>query len=315
MMTEFPPRLDGRIYLTEGGVETEILYKWGFELPEFAMFPLLDEPEAMSVIRAMYDRYFQAAEAHDAGLLIAGTDYRASPDWGTKIGCSEARLRDYIHRNIEFLLEMREAYAGRVRDVYVAASIGPRGDAYGTGGTITADEAAEYHSFQTRESKAAGAEMVIPITFNNVPESIGAIRAAEAEGIPVGVSLTLTTDSRLRSGPTLREAVEEIDAETGGAAAWFGTNCSHPLEFEPALEPGDWTKRFRYVRPNAVKMDKVALCKLGHLEDGDPIELGQQMADVARRFPNVDILGGCCGTDERHLERIAAEARTVMAAQ
>ncbi len=136
--------------------------------------------------------------------------------------------------------------------------------------------------------------------------ALRAEEAAESIGIPVGISLTLTTEGCLRSGPSLREAIETIEERTNGAAAWFGTNCSHPLEFASALaEEGPWQERLRYIRPNAAKMDKIALCKLGHLEDGDPVELGEQMGHVARRFPRADILGGCCGTDERHLAEIA----------
>jgi len=306
MANEFPPRLHQKFYLTEGGTETEILYKWGFELPEFAMYPLLDNPEADAVIRSIYRRYFEVAETYDTGLLIVGHDYRASPDWGAKLGYTPEGLADMQRRTIRFLADMRAEYDGRVTDAYIAGCIGPRGDAYGTGSAISEAEAEDYHSVQLSTLKDTEADMAVAMTFNNIPEAVGVVRASAALGLPVGMSLTLTSDSRLRSGPTLREAVEKIDERTGDSAAWFGTNCSHPLEFEPALtDDGDWIDRLRYVRPNAVKMEKIALCKLGHLEDGDPVELGRQMGDVARRFPRADILGGCCGTDERHLAEIA----------
>lgn len=311
-MPEFPPRLDNKFYLTEGGGETELLYKWGFELPEFAMYPLLDDPVADRVIRDMYRRYFDVAERHDTGMLIVGHDYRASPDWATKLGYNLDELADAQRRTIAFLDGMRREYEGRVSDVYIAGCIGPRGDAYGHGGDISEEEAEEYHSVQLSTLKTTPADMAVAVTFNNVPESIGVIRAAGTVGLPIGVSLTLTPAGRLRSGPSLREAVEEIDEKTGGAAAWFGTNCAHPLEFAEALsDAGSWLDRLRYIKPNAVQMDKIALCKLGHLEDGDPVELGRQMGDVARRLPRADILGGCCGTDERHLGEIARNVNSL----
>jgi len=314
MSETFPPRLENKFYLTEGGTETEILYKWGYELPEFAMFPLLDDPDADACIRGIYRRYFDVAEACDTGLLIVGHDYRASPDWGRKLGYSLAGLAEMERRSIAFLTDMRAEYEGRVTDVYVAGGIGPRGDAYGTGATIGEAEAEDYHAFQLTVLKGTDADMAIALTFNNIPEAVGVVRAAQGIGIPIGVSLTLTPDSRLRSGPSLREAVETIDEKTEGAAAWFGTNCSHPLEFEPAIaDAGAWTDRLRYIRPNASKMEKLALCKLGHLEDGDPVELGRQMGEVARRFPQADILGGCCGTDERHLSEIAKNVKRLPA--
>jgi len=315
MQPEFPPRLENKFYLTEGGTETEILYKWGFELPEFAMFTLLDNPEADRVIRDMYRRYFEVAAEHGTGMLILGHDYRASPDWGEKLGYSAEGLREMQQRTIQFLEEMRTEYEDQVSDVYIGACIGPRGDAYGTGGEITESEAEDYHSVQLENLEGTAADMAVAATFNNIPESIGVIRAGVAAGIPVGVSLTLTPEGRLRSGPSLREAIEAIEEATDGAAAWFGTNCAHPVEFEPAFaDAGSWFDRLRYIRPNAVKMDKIALCSLGHLEDGDPVELGGQIGEIARRFPRADILGGCCGTDERHLSEIAQNVNTVRSA-
>jgi homocysteine S-methyltransferase len=312
MHEEFPPRLENKFYLTEGGTETEILYKWGYELPEFAMFTLLENAEANECVLGMYRRYFDVAEAYGTGILVTGHDYRASPDWARKLGYSLKGLTEMQHRTIQFLTDIRAEYEGRVSDVYVSGCIGPRGDAYGTGGGISEAESEDYHSVQLSNLVETDADMAIAQTFNNIPEAIGVVRAATAIGIPIGVCLTLTTDALLRSGPTLKEAVETIDDRTGGAAAWFGTNCSHPVEFEPAIsEAGAWAERLRYIRPNATQMEKIALCKLGHLEDGDPVELGHQIGDVARRFPNADILGGCCGTDERHLGEIAKNVNAV----
>jgi S-methylmethionine-dependent homocysteine/selenocysteine methylase len=312
MNADFPPRVEGKFYLTEGGTETEVLYKWGFELPEFAMFPLLDDPKADEVIRNMYRRYLDVAAEQNTGVLLNGHDYRASPDWGAKLGYSDEGLREMQRRTIQFLDEMRAEYADRVSDVYIAACIGPRGDAYGTGGEITADEAEDYHSVQLHNLDGTAADMAVAATFNNVPEAIGVIRAASGVGMPIGVSLTLTPEGRLRSGPTLREAIETVDEATAGAAAGFGTDCAHPIEFEDALaDEGPWLDRLRYIRPNAAKMDKIALCSLGHLEDGDPVELGAQMGEVARRLPRADIIGGCCGTDERHLSEIAQNVNAV----
>ena len=288
------------------------MYKWGIELPEFAMFPLLDNPEADSVVRDIYRRYFDVAAHHGTGMVIMGHDYRASSDWGAKLGYGPAELADMVRRTIAWLDNLRFEYEDRVSDVYISGCIGPRGDAYGTGGNISEDEAEDYHTTQLSTLKSAKADMAIAPGFNNIAEAVGVVRAATKIGIPLGLSLTLTTEGRLRSGPSLREAIETIDERTHGAAAWFGTNCSHPLEFASALaDQGLWLDRLRCIRPNAVQMDKLALCKLGHLEDGDPVELGQQMGEVAANFPRVDILGGCCGTDERHLGQIAQRVNMV----
>ncbi len=307
--TSYPPRRDGLAYLTEGGIETEVLYRWGFALPEFAMFPLLDDPEAVEVLRGMWRRYLAVAERHGMAALMGGLDYRASPDWGRKLGYSAQGLAEAQERALEFLRDVSAPWRDRLPAIVIAGTVGPRGDAYQLNRTITAEEAEDYHSVQLGTLRSCGAEMACAMTFNNIPEAVGVIRAAAAIGIPVSMSLTLDGTSRLKSGPSLREAVEAIDAETGGSAAWFAVNCSHPVEFEPALDGGGWEARLRNIRPNASRMEKIALCKLGHLEEGDPQELGRQMGELARRWPRMDIWGGCCGTDHVHLDEIARNVR------
>lgn len=312
MPEEFPPRLEDKFYLTEGGTETEVMYKWGYDLPEFAMFPLLDNPEAHATITDIFRRYMDAAEENGTGILLNAHDYRASPDWAHKLGYDDDQLAEFERRTIEFLRGIRAEYEGRVSDVYIGGAVGPRGDAYGTGGNITEDEARNYHSAQLRNLRNSGADFATALTFNNIDEAVGAIRAAVDIGIPMGLSFNIGPNGKLRSGPSLREAIEETDRRSDGAAAFFGTNCAHPNEFGPALEDeGDWLDRLRYIRPNAAETDKLALCKLGHLEDGDPVELGQQMGEIARRLPQVDIISGCCGTDERHLGEIAKNVNRV----
>lgn len=312
------PLKPGVLYLTEGGVETDALFKHGFELPEFAMFPLLDNPRAVSIFRDSFSRVLDTAEAHGFGALLTGFDYRASPDWAKKIGFSLGELRDWQLRCIDFLRNVSEPYRGRLPDILISGCVGPQGDAYGLNRTITADSAQAYHTTQLQMLKDAGVDLVSAVTFNNVPEAVGLARAAAAVGHPLCLSFTLTSQHRLRSGVSLREAVELTDDEAGDARpAAYGLNCSHPVEFLPALEPGHWFTRVRNIRPNAAKMDKIALCKLGHLEEGDPAELGAMMGDLARRYPHTDIFGGCCGTGEAHLGEIARNvrrARAVLAA-
>ena len=311
MSEAFPPRAPGRLFLTEGGMETEIMYKWGHELPHFAVFTLLDDPDAVEDMKGIWRRYLDVAARHGMVPLTQGVDYRASPDWGALLGFSPDGLAEMQHRAIDFLKDVVGEYAECIPEAYIVGSVGPRGDAYSLNRTITEGEAEDYHSVQLSTLKAAGADMAWAMTFNNVPEAVGVARAAAAVDIPLAVSLSLDSSSRLKSGPSLREAIEAIDDAAGDCIAFFSVNCSHPLEFEPALDGGEWEHKIRCIRPNASKMEKIALCKLGHLEDGDPVELGQQIADVARRHPSMDIFGGCCGTDERHLDEIAKSVRTV----
>src|ERR1700738_2977927 len=215
-------------------------------------------------------------------------------------------------RAIDFLGETAGPYESQVPALMYAGIVGPRGDAYETNRTITAEEAEEYHSEQLATLARASVDLVEAMTFNSVPEVIGLSRAAARVGLPLAVSFTLdAATQRLASGPSVKDAIETVDAQTGDdRPTFYGINCSHPLEFMPAIEPGDWFERVRCLRPNAAMMDKISLCTLGHLEAGGPAALGELMGGLARQHPHIDMWGGCCGTWETHLDEIARNVHT-----
>jgi homocysteine S-methyltransferase len=314
-MAGFPPRRDGVFFLTEGGQETEIMYRHGHDLPEFAMYPLLDNAVAMADLTAMYRRVLDVAAEHGYVAMLSGLDYRGSPDWGDKLGYSRDELADAIERGIDFLRDVARPYEGQLPDILIGGQVGPRGDAYALNRAITADEAEDYHGFQLAVHKRADVDFVWGATFNNIPEAVGVTRAAANAGLPLTLSFMLGADHRLKSGATLKEAIEAVDAQAGNARPdFYGINCSHPIEFEPALEPGDWVRRVRSLRPNASAKDKIELCSIGHLEEGDPVDLGQRMGAIARAYPHIDVFGGCCGTWDKHLGEIARNVREARAA-
>ncbi len=309
-MAVFPPQRDGIFYLTEGGQETEIMYRHGYELPEFAMYPLLDDRAAMNDLKAMYSSVLDAAAEHGFVAMISGLDYRGSPDWGEKLGYSRAGLADALERSISFLRDVADPYEGQIGEILIGGMLGPRGDAYSLNRTITVEEAEDYHSFQLEVLKRARVDFVGAVTFNNVAEAVGVARAAARLDVPLNIAFTLDSNHRLKSGPSLKEAVETVDMQAGDARPdFYGINCSHPLEFEPALEAGEWILRLRSLRPNASAKEKVNLCQIGHLDDGDPVDLGKRMGVLARRYPHIDIFGGCCGTWAPHLDEIARNVR------
>jgi S-methylmethionine-dependent homocysteine/selenocysteine methylase len=311
VQSPLPRAGSGEFFLTETGTETEMMYRHGFELPEFAMFPLLDNPKAVTAMRAMFCAQLDVAAEFGLSFLLSGLDYRASPDWGAKLGYSPRALADANAAAIEFLREIADSYRGQIPHLLIGGILGPRGDAYGLNRDITAQSAEDYHAVQLETLKVSGVDFVSALTFNNVTEAIGAARAAARIGLPLSISLTLDSTCHLKSGPSLAEAITEIDAQTGADAPdFYLLNCSHPVEYEPAIVDGDWVKRLRGVRPNASKMEKMALCKLGHLEDGDPIELGAQLGELSERYPHMDIFGGCCGTGDSHLREIARALRS-----
>ena len=314
MRQVFPPQREGVLYLTEGGQETEIMYRHGHALDEFAMFPLLDDPLALVDLRRMYERYLETAVRPQCAPLMGGVDYRASPDWGAKLGYSPDGLADMQARAIGFLRDVAQPFRGQLPDIRFAGIVGPRGDAYELNRMITADEAEDYHSVQIASLRQAGVDVVSAMTFNSPAEAVGVARAAARAGLPLIIYFTLDSTGRLKSGMKVQEAIATVDAEAGDDQPdCYGLNCSHPLAFEPALEPGDWIRRVRSFRPNAALMDKQQLCQIGHLVDGDPPELGRQMGAPGARYPHIDIWGGCCGTWDRHLDAIAREVRAARA--
>lgn len=306
MRTDFPQQQAGVFYMTEGGQETEVMYKFGHDLPKFAMYTLLDQPQALADLQGMYRRYLDTAAKHGFVALMGGLDYRASPDWGALLGYSRQALADTQLRCIDFLKDLAKPYVRQLPGILYAGITGPRGDAYSLNLSITADEAEDYHSIQMETLSKAGVDLVSAMTFNSIPEAVGLSRAAARHGLPLSMSFTLDSTCRLKSGPSLKEAIETVDAQAADARpSFYGINCSHPVEFEPAIEPGEWFQRVRSLRPNAAKMDKMSLCQLGHLEEGDPRELGRLMGDLAKRHSHIDIWGGCCGTWEAHLDEMA----------
>jgi S-methylmethionine-dependent homocysteine/selenocysteine methylase len=311
MPTKFPSRQAGVHYLTEGGQETELMYKHEFDLPEFAMYPLLDDTRAVAMLQSMYRAYLDTAVSHGFIPLMGGLDYRASPDWARRLGFDARSLAEMQRRSIDFLRTVAAPYDESLPGTMFVGIVGPRGDAYEADHVRTADESAEYHSVQIGALADAGVDLVEALTFNNIPEAVGVARAAAANHLPACISFTLDSTSRLHTGPSLREAIETVDSLAGpDAPGFYGINCSHPVEFLPALEPGRWFERVRLLRPNAATMDKVSLCTLGHLEVGDPPALGELMGDLARRYPHIDIWGGCCGTWDTHLNEIAQSVRS-----
>jgi S-methylmethionine-dependent homocysteine/selenocysteine methylase len=305
-MAGFPPQREGVFFLTEGGQETEIQYRYGHDLPEFAMYPLLENTKAKSDLKTMYSQVLDVAAEHGFAVMMSGLDYRGSPDWGEKLGYSRQGLADALEQSIAFLREVAQPYVGQISTILIGGQVGPRGDAYSLNRSITAQESEDYHGFQLEVLKRMEVGFLWGATFNGIPEAVGLARAAARIALPLTISFTLDGNHRLKSGPSLKEAIEAVDAEAGDAKpAFYGINCSHPIEFEPALEPGDWVQRLRSLRPNASAKDKGELCSIGHLEEGDPADLGRRIGALAGRYPHIDIFGGCCGTWAKHLGEIA----------
>lgn len=292
------------LFLTDGGTETWLMYKRGFELPEFSAFHLLNDEQATKALREYYCAFAEIAVKLGTGFIFDSLTYRASRDWGHLLGYSDAALADMNHKCLD-LYRHCAAEAGLAEDkIVISGCIGPKGDAYKTHAGLTADQAEAYHHEQIATFKAAGAHIVTALTLNATDEAIGIARAAATENLPSVISFTLEKDRKLRSGETLQQAIEAVDSATDNMPAYYMINCSHPVDFGPALAKEPWANRIGGLRANASSLDHGTLCQLGHLEEGNPEELAAQYRDLKNSYPQMNVFGGCCGTDYAHVEKI-----------
>lgn len=294
-----------QVFLTDGGMETTLIFHESLDLPLFMAFPLLNDPAGIAKIRAYYHRYCRMAQDAGLGFVLESPTWRANADWAAKIGYSREALADINRKAIALMEEMRAAFESPRSPMPISGNIGPRGDGYVPDKMMSAQEAEDYHSEQIAVFRDTAADMVSAFTLNYVNEAIGVARAAKAAGMPAVISFTVETDGRLPTGQTLKDAIAEVDTETGGAPAYYMINCAHPTHFADALASGGiWMKRLRGLRANASKRSHAELETMTDLDIGDPAELGRHYAELRRKFRHVNVLGGCCGTDHRHVEQI-----------
>ena len=295
------PQLSDATFVTDGGMETTLIFHQGLELPHFASFVLLDDEEGVRALREYFRPYVEIAREAGVGIVLDTPTWRANPEWGERLGYSPDALADVNRRAVRLLEQLRD----EAPQIVICGCIGPRGDGYRIDETMTAAEAERYHSAQVDVFAETAADLVGALTMTYAEEAIGIVRAARAAGIPAAVSFTVETDGRLPSGQPLREAIEQVDAETDGAAAYFMINCAHPTHFADVLEPATPAlERIRGLRANASTMSHAELDEAEELDAGDPVDLARRYAELRERLPSLNVVGGCCGTDHRHIREI-----------
>lgn len=303
------PQLADKIFLTDAGMETTLIFHDGVDLPLFASFDLLKSNEGIERTRAYYARYCKLARDAELGFVLESPTWRANFDWAERLGYTREELARINRKAITVMADLRHEFETPRSPMVISGNIGPRGDGYQPGKLMSADEAQAYHAEQIAAFKDTAADMVSAFTMNYVEEPIGIARAAKEAGMPVVISLTVETDGRLPTGQTLKDAIIEIDAETDRVPAYYMINCAHPTHFEGVLAAGEaegdsWIKRLRGLRANASTRSHAELDQATDLDAGNPVELGRQYADLRRKLRHVTVLGGCCGTDFRHVEQI-----------
>lgn len=300
------PQLDDQIFLTDGGIETTLIFHDGLDLPDFAAFVLLADEPGRAALRRYYTPYLELAAEAGRGAVLETATWRASRDWGARLGYDAARLERANRSAVDLLVELREQHRSPSTPVVISGCVGPRGDGYRPDALLTPARAQAYHAQQVEVLADTEVDLVTAVTMTHTGEAIGFARAAAAAGVPSVVSFTVETDGRLPSGETLREAVTAVDEATGGAPAYFMVNCMHPTHLGDGLARNDgWQHRIRGIRANASTLSHAELDEAETLDIGDPDDLGARYAGLRRALPHLTVLGGCCGTDVRHVRAIS----------
>jgi homocysteine S-methyltransferase len=300
------PQAAGGTFITDGGMETTLVFHHGIDLPHFAAFVLLDDPEGTEALRSYFRSYLEIARAQDVGIVLDTPTWRANPDWGERLGYGAEALADVNRRAVALLEELRAEH-GAQPPLVISGCIGPRGDGYRVDDAMSADEAEEYHRPQVATFADTSADLVSALTLTYADEATGIARAARAAGIPAVISFTVETDGRLPSGEALAEAIEAVEAATDGAVAYFMINCAHPSHFDDVLDASaPWAGRIRGLRANASAKSHAELDEAEELDPGDPADLAARYRALRPRLPNLNVVGGCCGTDERHVREICS---------
>ena len=294
------------VVVTDAGLETWLVFDHGIDLPLFAAYPLAATQAGRALLAEYYGHYADIARSIGSAVLIDAPTWRANPDWAEALGHDQVVLSDLIRAAVGVVADVRRQWTGS-QPFLIGGAVGPRGDGYVIGSMMDADTAADYHSFQITAMASVGVDVVDALTLGYVDEAVGIARAAEAAGLPVVISFTVETDGRLPSQMSLAEAIEQTDAATNGYVTHFMVNCAHPSHFDHVLDrSAPWAARIGGLRANASQLGHAELDEMVELDRGDPDDLAARYVELRASLPNLHVLGGCCGTDHRHVAAIAA---------
>lgn len=307
------PQLSDHMFITDGGLETVLLFQQGWDLPDFAAFTLMDRPLGTEAMHNYFNTYGKLAHTYKMGLILESPTWRASADWGKRQGYSAAALADVNRRAIALLQLTRTSYATLDTPIVISGCLGPRGDGYSPDAIMSTTEAEQYHQVQVNTFRDTAADLVSAITMTYVQEAIGIAHAAKKAQMPVVISFTVETDGNLPTGMGLEDAIHIVDEATDSYPAYYMINCAHPIHFDRTILNQDvWVERIRGIRANASMMSHAELDESETLDEGNPQDLGERFYQLKKQLPHLNILGGCCGTDHRHIEAICKTCSPVL---
>lgn len=310
------PQFGKKPFITDGGLETTLVFEHGIDLPEFAAFTVLDSEGGKEILWNYYLPFIQLARYNKYGFILEAPTWRASYDWGHKIGYNKAAIKEVNIRSIQLMLELRQRFENQTTPMVISGALGPKGDGYHVDDKMTTSEARDYHQDQIHILSETPTDLVSSYTLNYAEEAVGMTLAAQQADIPIVIGFTLETDGRLPSGQPLKSAIQQVDKETGNGPLAYMINCAHPTHFAEIIDPGKtWTKRIKAIRANSSCKSHEELDASDTLDRGNPVELGHQYGKLLQKLPHLSIFGGCCGTDHRHIKEICTNIKAAMEVQ
>jgi len=307
------------LWVTDGGLEADLIHHHGVDLPGSAAFPLLGTTEGRALLTSYYSGFAQVARRTGTGLLLETPTWRANPDWVVALGGSPQDVRRINLESVVFLAGLGEMLlasgalstaaktgtSGRQSDdgaFQVRGVIGPKGNGYLPERRPTAEEFADYHSVQAAALCDGGVSWVTAYTLSTLAEAVGVVRAARAHSLKVGICFTVESDGRLPDGSPVAAAVEELWQRS--APDGLLLNCASPSHIVRALEDDGWGRLVTGLRVDASGPSHAELDSSEQLDEGDLQDLVRDFQRLTARLPNLEVVGGCCGSDARHIAEL-----------
>ena len=299
------PQLKSKSFITDGGLETTLIFLESIDLPEFASFPLLANKPGCEMLKRYFQTYAQIGASNSVGIVLETATWRANADWSNKLGFSSTAIAELNRKSVQLIEDIRERYDTPDSPIVISGCVGPRHDGYNPEVIMSTEEAMTYHKPQIAVFSQTQADLVTGLTMTNVEEATGIVLAAQALEMPVCISFTVEIDGRLPTGDSLAQAISKVDSATNGGPVYYMVNCAHPSHFDSVIDPDTaWARRIRGIRANASRMCHAELDEATELDDGNPKEFANDHQVFKALLPNLNILGGCCGTDHRHIESV-----------
>lgn len=295
------------VILGEGAVIERLRRSPGIVLDEHVVnSALIYRPEGRAALEHIYHQYLRTGQRHDLPLLLSTPTWRAGLE---RIAAAGLAGRDLNGDNARFMSGLRNSYGDYARKVVICGLMSCRGDAYKPAEAMTADAAHEFHTWQARALAAAGVDFLLAATLPALSEALGLAHAQAATGLPYLISFVARPEGTLLDGTPLHTAIAAIDDGVAPRPLAYLINCTHGSIFRSALlHEGNSSAMARSrvigLLANTAALSPEELDESPELVAEEPDHFGRTIAALHTEL-GMKILGGCCGTDERHIELLA----------